>query len=351
MSGRFGWTGNSRADDSVPLKKNYSKNYSSDDEDVATPSKSHTYNSQAYRGRAYTPKSQALQIVSPAANGVDLNPKRLKSNAKNVLVVCMDVTGSLSEWTGELFQRLPLLYTEAQKYLGSDLEVLFLAFGDVAYGDPIQVTQFGRGQILDTYLDSLSKTAIGGGNGVESPDIVAVYLADNVDTSSATNVYTYFVTDEGIPQTVDSSWCERALPGLYKYGKAIPQVCGKNEMLMTKKVFECLSGRGAVFAIVANTNAYGPQGYQRTRQSWHTVLGQERVLLLDDARRLVDVMLGVMAKLTHQYVQYTQDLASRQKGTQYGDENMRNVHQTLMLVGNSPDSKLHTPTTGTKSLI
>ena len=335
MSGNYGWGGNSPDTD---YNTSYNRGYSRA-QDAYRSQTTPSYTAPA--SQAVAPMKPVTRVIVPLSPvHVDLSPKVLKSEAAAVLVVAMDVTGSLSTWTKELFNRLPLLYQD----LGDDIEILFIAFGDVKYRDPIQVSRFGRGQVLETYLNAFDKNMTGGGNEVESAEVVAYYLDKYVDTSSARNCYTYFVTDEGILPTVS--------PNLTN------EVCGHlgtmTETVPTKSVMDRLLLKGFVFGVLANTNSYGAYTYENSfKPQWTDVLSSpERLLLLDDSRRLVDVMLGVVAKVTNQYAKFTQDLASRQGGTQFGQVNIQNVHKTLALVGGSRVLSPQLPAVGgTRSLI
>ena len=325
MSGAYGWGGKDRSAD-------YDGSSSGGFSRAIRAYDPHP----VYRRYDPDPPSRAAIPATPRAS-ISFNPRGLtiKSEAANVLVVCQDVTGSMAAWIDEIFDRLPLLYGETQKYLGDDLEILFIAFGDEAFGDPIQVTRFGRGKVLDYYLTTINRHCDGGGNGVESPEVVAYYIVQNVDTSSARNVYFYFVTDEGIPDQVK--------PGLINHGLGV----AISETPSTKGVMDNLLLRGNVFAVLAKTHTFERCQPPRT---WGQVLSPERLLILDDSRRVVDVMLAVMAKTTGQYAQFTADLKSRQGGTQHGEENIANVHQTIALV-NDGSPKSPTIKAGTRRLL
>lgn len=247
----------------------------------------------------------------------------LTSTASNVIIVVVDVTQSMNVWPGEIFARLPTLYIEACEYLGSeDLEILFIAHGDVRTDNfAVQVSNFGRGLELDPMLASFYMRCGGGGQGDESQEIVAYYLLKQVDTSSAQNVYTFFITDEAACDIVDA-----------KYVKAYLGLDMDAELSQTKEVFAGLQRRSKVFTILCETNN---SSYDSTmiRKRWENNLGKDNIIPLNDSRRVVDVMLGAIAKLTGQLAQFTQNLITRQQGTRHAVQNIETVQNSLSLVG------------------
>jgi hypothetical protein len=99
---------------------------------------------------------------------------------------------------------------------------------------------------------------------------------------------------------------------------------------------------------MSKTNTFS-ESYKKT---WVDALGSdERVLILNDARRLVDVLIGVVAKVTDQDDQFTKDLILCQGGTQYGSVNIANVKGTLAVVNGSKVAQPTSTARMTKSLI
>lgn len=258
----------------------------------------------------------------------------LTSTAANVVMVVLDVTGSMQQWPQEIFKRLPLLYTDLVRYFGSDdVEVLFIAHGDASGSDryPIQIGHFAKGPDLDLVLASLERE--GGGSGRESQheshELVAYHLVERVDTSSAQNVFALFVTDEAGYDAVSASQAEHLLG-----------VSMNRELARTKDVFAYLSRKADVYAVVCDTQTYSnpvAPGW------WREMLGAERTLGLDDARRIVDVILGVIASKVGKDEEFTLDLNRRQAGTKFGRTNVDNVGKTLAIVRKGGMTKLLPP--------
>lgn len=272
------------------------------------------------------PKRNIQNAVVPVViKGYPEAKHALKSTASNVIIVVVDVTKSMSTWPGEIFARLPTFYIEACQYLGTnDLEILFIAHGDVRTDNfPIQVSKFGRGAELDPILASFYTKCGGGGQGDESQELVAYYLLKQVDTSTAQNVYTFFITDEAACDNIDPQYVQEYLE--------IPMDC---ELKSTKDVFTSLQRKGKVFTILCETN--NPRyDSLAIHHRWETHLGPNKIIPLNDSRRVVDVMLGAVAKLTGQLAQFTQNLITRQQGTRHSVQNVETVQTSISFIGGS----------------
>lgn len=335
MSGAFGWHNNS----SEPKTESFGQHSYDKAKEPYSP-KVTTFGEPAERvvtvktiggspAQPTTPDPWPKRHIQTAApkviSGYPEATHSLKSTATNVVIVSLDVTSSMQEWPQEIFRRLPLLYQEACQYLGTeDLEILFIAHGDARTDNfPIQVSRFGRGQELDQILGSFYMKCGGGGQGEESQELVAYYLLKQVDTSSAQNVYTFFVTDEAAVNFIDEQYVKKYLGAEYDL-----------EFKPTKEVFNILKNRMKVFTILCETknSYYDPSSIKRF---WEDHIGKENVLPLDDSRRVVDVMLGTMAKLTGQMDTFTKNLMGRQEGSAYADQNVKTVEKSIALVGPS----------------
>lgn len=345
MSGNHGWGGNDRADDFSPRQNDgfsqahrpYSQQ-SYDPDRYSNASKQ--LNNRSVHMTAGPSIAQAqLSQLDPAMSRlspVDTNPRRKQvTTKKNVIIVAVDRTGSMGPWTKEILDRCAVLYKEAQKYLGEDLEILFTSFGDYpATKDEFLVAPLGNGPELDTYLQVLNADADGGGNGVESSDMAAMYCLEMLDTTSAQNVFFFTVTDEGF-------YPEKRHAEGYIGCKTSP------ELKDMAAVYRALKIRMNVFTIFGAT-ATG-RGYGNANKSWEETLGNDHVVPLDDGRRVVDVMLGVIAKITNQFDQFSVHLDQRQGGTQFGAVNQKTVFNALSRVVGAPQAP--SVKAGTKSLM
>lgn len=304
MSGNYGWGGKDRTQDFGSPDPGFSRARSPYANGPAPDQFS-----KANMRSANLPNMSQQVAASAVLPKVDLSARKtVTSTAKNVLIVALDRTGSMGDWRKEIFQRLALLFKESQKYLGESTEILFIGFGDLGFNDTVEAAPFGAGPELDGYLIALGKDESGGGNRVESSEMAALFAAQNVDTRSAQNVFYFTVTDEGHYPQINSAWASTHLgidPG----------------PLTVEQMFQSLKVKANVFTILAQTGTLDT----RTQQQWQKSIGTENVIELDDARRVVDVILGVVAKLVGQFNQFTGHLKARQDGTKFGAVNVGTV--------------------------
>ena len=332
MSGAFGWVGNT-SDDGGTRYRGQTTQYRDAVQQHGTPgarrvdisSSSGTQQAETRVPPAIDPNPGKTRTLDDFARQQKLptpdGHHAVVSTASNVIIYVQDVTGSIRTWLKEIFRRLPLLYLDAVKYLGTDdLEILFIAHGDVR-GDkyPVQVARFGRGPELDLILASFELEGNGQGQGTESQEVIAYYILKQVDTSTAQNVFTYFTTDE--------AGCDQIDPRAVQQYLGITTDAGLRE---TANVFQLLKRRMRVFCILRKTPDYEPEPI---RAWWESMLGVENVLHLDDPRRVVDIVLGTLATLVGQLAQFTMDLKMRQDGTRFGDANVATVMGTIAMVG------------------
>ncbi len=329
MSGGFGWQkGNAQGADSHAAPGFFDQQPSR----VATPSVitpsvtvkkvGHTRVPTPISTSAPAPtlKSVAASHMLQVPNGLH----REKTTGEVVIVIVLDVTGSMSEWPEEIFKRLAKLYKVACDYFDTqEVDVLFIAHGDARTDrHPIQVGRVQRGQTLELELAAFDRPQGGGGQQTESQEVVAVYLRDCLDTSSARQVYTFFVTDEPA--------CDRVDPRLVDETLGIDV---RRSELETKKIFAVLAKRMSVYTVFCATDFYGPSATKRFWTAWENLVGPEHMLPLDDARRVVETMLGVFAKTTGQLDRFTKDLTKWHAGANHGAQNVQTVLASIALVG------------------
>lgn len=337
MSGAIGWGGNDRVSDD-----SYSRRVDDDAWGGYTggaPSQraqSRVASRPAYQAQSqvYAPKSVAY--VAP----VDTAAKPLKSSKKNALIVGIDMTGSFSSWHEEIYKYVALLHKEVSELLKGDTEILFLSFGDAVSNDKIRVCDFGCDQTLDTYLAQIKVGMGGGGNQVESSEIVLDYIDRYVDVSASQNVYVFIMTDEGILKTVSPRDFKTCCPNL-----------AEGETRSTVDVIRSLRIKADVSCIFGSSGSYGAGATVSMEQSWRDVLGEIGYLSLDRASLCVEVMLAHIAKRVGKLDLFTQAYNARRGGTVYGTQNLATVMKSVALAN---PTAVKAPTQigpGTRSLI
>jgi hypothetical protein len=247
-----------------------------------------------------------------------VNPfgKTISSDSKNPVIVAVDVTGSMSEWPGEIFDRLPLLYQTLSQYR-DDVEICFAAIGD-AYSDryPLQVNDFGKGLDLEKKLKALYPEGAGGGQVSESYELFAYDILNHCKTKNAISPFLIIYGDEKFYKKVDEQQVKHLI-GDKLEGK-----------LDSDKVWQGLMQRFNLFYL---QKPYG-SGYdsdvtKEVRDYWAKTIGRERVIALPEKERAVDVAIGLIAKSWGEYGDFTKNLAARQ------DEDAQlTVHNTLAVI-------------------
>jgi hypothetical protein len=305
----------------------------------------------------YVPPPQS-KFISPRS--VDYSPrKHIKTTKANVLVIAVDVTGSLELWLKEILDRCCLLYTEAQKLMGNDLEIIFIFYGDTRFGDLIQVAPSGSGPELDTYIQQCRTNANGGGNGVESLELAMLYALKQIDTSTARTAYFFGITDEGAyPQLdlndVDATLGLRVEPDLIQTTEILKQLQLKMHTFFVWCENENVYTRGNRLSR-PNDSKFSTRAAE-IRAEFETLVGKQSLAPLDLQYRVVDVMLAIIAKTTGQYNQFSQSLASRQdandkrQGTKFKAENLQSVAQSVANIPGAPVAPTP-PGGGTNSLL
>ena len=230
---------------------------------------------------------------------------KISSDSTSPLVVSVDVTGSMSDWRQVVFEKLPLLYGEVQRYL-PDVEISFSAVGDVFVDTyPIQVANFGKGKTLDDKL-AFSNCG-GGGNGGESYDVMASFYLHNCDIPNAKKPIFVFTGDDDIFKRTPENYLRQYL----EVGD------------------EALSGVEAVKQLAKKFDTYllTRDGY--TTNNWEEALGKEKILSLNDPRRIVDSLIGIVAGATGNFDDFTQRLGTRQTKAQVQSV-MKTLHSVAL---------------------
>ncbi len=342
MSGGFGWSNNNKPRDPEPTPYDYGQAVKTHTVKVVNPQPIMPVPSLISQHfvplivNKSTIIAKSIPIVLPAI----LHGARhsLKSSAENVIIVSLDLTGSLNSWKDEIFKRMSTLFVEAQQYLGEDLQILFIGHGDCftdckEKGYPLQVTQFGSGPELENYLQSLSVEGIwGGGNKAESSELIAYYIDSKIDLTVSKKIFTVFITDEPGRDYIDANYVERYL-GLHL-------LCDED----TIDVFARLLVTSEVFNIFCQTST--AKANPQFKTWWENMLSPERVVFLDDSRRVVDIILGIIASVTNQNELFDELLLKKQQGTQHQEVNVATVQKSLSFLRSSINAFFRCPSTG-----
>ncbi len=260
----------------------------------------------AHAGRSYDDAKKSGKTVA------DLVVPNLTTNSPSPLVVISDVTGSMGEWPAVMFSKLPYLDKEGQEYLGPEMEICFGAVGD-AHTDayPLQVRPFAKGLDLESRLKELVIEGEGGGQIMETYELAALYFARKVSLPKAVNPILIMIGDEAPYDWVEASHAK-------KYAGVEMQ-----QKIATAEVFEELKAKFVVYLI---RKPYAGHD-EHINRVWASLLGQDHIVDLPQADRVVDVIFGILAKETGKIPYFRAEIEGRQTAAQ-----VKTVYKSLETV-------------------
>ncbi len=245
---------------------------------------------------------------------VKTKDKTIKTESENPIVVGIDVTGSMSRWPAEIFDRLPLMYQTLSQYR-QDVEISFGAIGD-AYSDryPLQANDFGHGIVLEDHVNALCPEGGGGGQVSETYELFAYFMLEKCKMSNAQSPFMFIFGDEKFYNEVNPAQVEHYIGDNLEN----PMASGKVWQKLIEK-----------FNLYFLQKPYG-SGHDRRmtaeiKQHWANAIGEQRIVDLPNAERAVDIAIGIVARHWGQYGDFRENLSARQS-----DEVVRNqVHDAV----------------------
>jgi len=294
----------------------------------------------AHAGRSYA------KATSDGKTAADLLPRSITTQSPAPIVIVCDVTGSMGEWPATIFSKLPYLDNEMRKeYFGDGAEICFAAVGD-AFSDkyPLQAGEFAKGEDMEKRLKTLVVEGGGGGGGSESYELAALYFARNCATPMAMRKPIFIMIGDELPyDTIAPDVSER-----YAHTAA-------PKMVTAKDVFKELAEKYSVYYIRKPYNRADESDPNAAHQHkvWASLVGEDRVVFLPEAGRVVDVIFGIFAREAGKIDYFTKELKDRQT-----PEQVKTVMKSLATVhASAPPPKrlgkgastLHKPSTGTKT--
>ncbi|MHA1370336.1 MAG: hypothetical protein ACTSRA_11545 [Promethearchaeota archaeon] len=270
-----------------------SYDYSTDDAVVKRSAKS--YNIQLKR------EYKETRSAPPPPVG-----KVLVTKAKFPMVVAVDVTGSMREYPRMIFEKLCILYGEVIYFLPETLkdnfEISFAAVGD-AYSDnyPIQVTDFASGHDLDLNIMSLYPEGGGGGQQRETYELVAYYYARKcqlLENLSRPKPLFIFIGDEAYYSKISRNH--------------VMDYIGDNPRtdLISDSIFEELKQKFNVYILRIKYDE--PDSEMHIDLKWRKILGDNHVILMEDPRRIVDAIIGLVATAVDEFSKFKERIEVRQ---------------------------------------
>lgn len=302
------------------------------------------YNPGAWQGHDFKSAQQAYQAkgarsyAQAQAAGVtarDAVAPQVSSDSTCPVVIMVDVTGSMGSWPSVVFGKLPYLDIEGKEYF-PDLEISFAAIGDRGDSYPVQVRPFAKGRGLEEQLGKLIIEAQGRGNGYEAYEMGALYYTQKCSTPNAVNkpIFIFVADEEPFPVTSrgDAAGCGLDLA-----------VEGSRS---AKNIFDDLKAKFSVYLVYKQY----VRGGRSSRPTWVDLVGEDRIVDLDDPERVVDVIFGIFAKETSRVDYFRKELEGRQteKQVKVVYEALKTVHHIAHRPSRPGMSRMHVPTDAKK---
>jgi hypothetical protein len=259
-----------------------------------------------------------LSGSKPDMKLVDPKDKCLYTESKNPIVVGVDVTGSMSSWPREIFDRLPLLYQTLSQYR-DDVEISFCAIGDATCDNyPLQVNNFGKGVGLEDHLKAIYPEGGGGGHITESYELFGYMMNNKCEMPNATSPFLIMFGDETFYDTINPNQVKHYI------GDDLQSIVNSQNMwdgLMQK------------FNVYMLRKPYSnPSADEEIKGYWENALGKQRVIELPSAERAVDIALGLIAKTWGEYGDFKDSLDAR-----HDDKSLKeSVYHSLRYVDDKP---------------
>lgn len=307
------------------------------------------------KARAHYDRHVGRSYGDASTKGVtatSLVPQTVQTQSPTPLVIWVDVTGSMGDWPATIFSKLPYLDHEMKtEYLGADAEVCFGAVGD-AHSDryPLQIQPFTKGTDMAKKLESLVIEKGGGGQFKESYELAALYTLFNIETpKTVAKPVVIFIGDE-----MAYDWV--TIPNASRQAKV------KIASDMTAKaIFGDLKERFNPFLILKPYHlGEGSQINRDVERFWVDLMGKDRIAYLDDPGRVVDVIFGILAKVTGKEAYFRGEIEGRQTKAQVKtvykaldtihqlEDDWKDLRPKNKPTGGKGKSTLHKPPAGKK---
>lgn len=299
----------------------------------------HDFDTQSGQGFSFHSARKSYDDVAVAKTSSQIfysyKSPFLTTDAFYPIVIGIDTTGSMQEWPKVFFNKLPLLYKEATKYLPA-CEISFQAINDFhADGEDValQPAPFGKGPALDELIGRLKPVGGGGGQGMESYEIFAAYNAFLEAPKALIKPIAILLGDEMPFENVPPAVCKHYK--LLDQYKARPQesagVKSLKRSVPTPVVFELLHQKCDVFLIRKPYHGFGDPDAPIIKK-WQKIalMPAERILNIQDPTRVVDVILGILGVLTGKAELFEQELRDRQNAAQVKEvlDSLHNLQQS-----------------------
>jgi len=226
-----------------------------------------------------------------------INPsKHVSTESRNPIIIAIDVTGSMSSWPFEIFDRLPLLYNTLAQYR-PDVEICFAAIGDAGYDRwPLQVTTFASGYDLEQLLGSLYGEGAGG-DAPESYGLFAHWVNTHVQIPEMDEPpFLIVFGDVFMHEKVPSAQVKKYL--------------GDSTMFDVNaiKAWQQVSEKWNTWFLRRPSGKPG----DKVDTQWGKAIGKQKIFRIEDEQRAVDYAMGLIARSWGNFDDFRDNMRARQ---------------------------------------
>ena len=228
-------------------------------------------------------------------------PDSIETKSKRPFVFVYDVTGTMGSWPSVIVSKMPYLEHQLKnEYLGEDMEIAFMAVGDM-HGDdyPLQVRPFAKAADIKKQMDELIIEGGGIGNGTESYHLAALYMLKNVKIPKDAKPIAVFVGDERLEDRATKS-------GVSNFKISI------SETVDTVEIFRQLKAQGWAIYFVEKIPTDSANSDAQVYESWENAVGDDHIAELHEPDRIVDVIFGILGKETEKEDYFDEEIRRRQ---------------------------------------
>jgi hypothetical protein len=286
------------------------------------PSGGFTQAREAYNAHAGRDYQEARAANLTASK---LLPDFIETQCSHPLIIDTDFTGSMIGWDGVMVGKFPYLDHEVRnEYLAKDTEISFGAYCDTRDHYPLQISGFANGAGMKKEMDKLVHASGGAGSGQqeEAHPLAMLYRARNTRMPNAVIKPPYILITDEMPCGMITVEQARELAKVkitrrLTRTEIIAEIMEKYSLYVILKPYDHEHISGDVL----------PSSTRRIYDCWQNILGEDRIAILPEAERVVDVIFGLLAKETNKIGYFRKEIEQRQK-----PEQVETVYKSLNTV-------------------
>jgi len=233
------------------------------------------------------PSSASTQVggsgLDSVLDPVQYKDKNMLSSSRHPIVFALDVSGSMSDWPQIIYDKMPMFYGQImmQKYL-SDPSISFCAIADYDDSVVMQCSKFAKASDID---EQITKIHLGGGGGpverAEAYELPGYFYNYKVDFENCELPFFFLTCDEEFHVEIGKNYIEANLG-----------VNVEMEIVKGKKIFQDLMKK---YNLLIIKKPYNTTMEPNELNQWTEAVGKERVLVIDNPKASIDLILGAIA--------------------------------------------------------